>query len=240
MHYLIHSLFLLIFLAIAETISDHYKTLGVSQDASADEIKTAYRKLMIKYHPDKTKNNPVALKLSQEINNAKDILLDEQKRSNYDKELFAYNQWKREEGESSKSSGPSTNKFKIIVFSNKIYVQDIYGGALCTKELEINGEYNEITISGNNIQYDSLNLGSPNNFLKARSVEIQLNGISTNISKEYLKYNFEEENTDLLQVTQKEIIVGTINDIEMHIEDAYGSNRINVNGGSNIVLIFGH
>uniref|UniRef100_A0A915MZW5 J domain-containing protein n=1 Tax=Meloidogyne javanica TaxID=6303 RepID=A0A915MZW5_MELJA len=206
MHYLIHSFFLLIFLAIAETLSDHYKTLGVSQDASADEIKAAYRKLMMKYHPDKTKNDPIALKLSQEINNAKDILLDEQKRSDYDKELFAYNQWKREEGESSKSS-------------------DIYGGAICTKELEINGEYNEITISGNNIQYDSLNLGSPNNFLKARSVEIQLNGTSTNISKEYLKYNFEEENTDLLQ---------------MHIEDAYGSNRISVNGGSNIVLIFGH
>ena len=117
MHYLIHSLFLLIFLAIAETISDHYKTLGVSQDASADEIKTAYRKLMIKYHPDKTKNNPVALKLSQEINNAKDILLDEQKRSNYDKELFAYNQWKREEGKSSKSSGIFPFNFSTLKFS---------------------------------------------------------------------------------------------------------------------------
>lgn len=64
---------------------DFYKTLGVSQDASADEIKKAYRKLAMKYHPDQNKDNPDAEQKFKEVSEAYDILKDEQKRAAYDR-----------------------------------------------------------------------------------------------------------------------------------------------------------
>ena len=62
---------------------DYYKTLGVENDASADEIKKAYRKLAMKFHPDQNKDNPEAEEKFKAINEAYDILKDEQKRSAY-------------------------------------------------------------------------------------------------------------------------------------------------------------
>ncbi|CAK5087516.1 unnamed protein product [Meloidogyne enterolobii] len=87
MHFNLISLFLLIFLVMVESIPDHYKTLGVPKNASTKEIRTAHKKLMLKYHPDKTKNDPIALRFSQEINNARDILTNEKERRDYDKKL---------------------------------------------------------------------------------------------------------------------------------------------------------
>ena len=60
-----------------------YDTLDVSQDASADEIKKAYRRLARKYHPDVNKD-PGAEEKFKEINAAYEILSDEQKRRQYD------------------------------------------------------------------------------------------------------------------------------------------------------------
>ena len=64
---------------------DFYKTLGVEKGASADEIKKAYRKLAMKYHPDQNKDNPEAENKFKEISEAYDILKDEQKRAAYDR-----------------------------------------------------------------------------------------------------------------------------------------------------------
>lgn len=64
---------------------DFYNTLDVGRDASADEIKKAYRKLAMKYHPDQNKDNPKAEEKFKEINEAYDVLKDEQKRAAYDR-----------------------------------------------------------------------------------------------------------------------------------------------------------
>ena len=63
---------------------DYYEVLGVAKDASADDIKKAYRKLARKYHPDLNKDNPDAADKFKEVNEAYSVLSDEQKRAQYD------------------------------------------------------------------------------------------------------------------------------------------------------------
>jgi molecular chaperone DnaJ len=63
---------------------DLYETLGVKKDASADEIKSAYRKLAKKYHPDMNKGDDEAAQKFKEINEAYQVLSDDQKRKQYD------------------------------------------------------------------------------------------------------------------------------------------------------------
>ena len=63
---------------------DYYSVLGVDKNASEDEIKSAYRKLAKKYHPDLNKDNPEAAEKFKEVNEAYEVLGDKQKRSNYD------------------------------------------------------------------------------------------------------------------------------------------------------------
>lgn len=63
---------------------DYYKILGVDRNASADEIKKAYRKLARKHHPDLNPNNPEASKLFQQINEANEVLSDPENRKKYD------------------------------------------------------------------------------------------------------------------------------------------------------------
>ena len=60
---------------------DYYEILGVAKTASADELKKAYRKLAMKYHPDQNKDNKEAEAKFKELNEAYDILKDEQKRA---------------------------------------------------------------------------------------------------------------------------------------------------------------
>ena len=64
---------------------DLYEILGVSHDASADEIKKAYKKLAVKYHPDRNKGSKEAEDKFKEIGAAYAILSDEQKRAKYDR-----------------------------------------------------------------------------------------------------------------------------------------------------------
>jgi molecular chaperone DnaJ len=63
---------------------DYYKTLGVAKTAKPDEIRTAYRKLARKYHPDANRGNPDAEEKFKEISEAYDVLSDDKRRKEYD------------------------------------------------------------------------------------------------------------------------------------------------------------
>ena len=63
---------------------DYYEVLGVAKTATADEIKKAYRKKAIQYHPDKNPGDKEAEEKFKEAAEAYDVLSDEQKRQRYD------------------------------------------------------------------------------------------------------------------------------------------------------------
>jgi molecular chaperone DnaJ len=63
---------------------DYYEVLGVSRDATEDEIKKAFRKLARKYHPDVNKDDKNAAEKFKEINEAYEVLRDPDKRARYD------------------------------------------------------------------------------------------------------------------------------------------------------------
>ncbi len=63
---------------------DYYEVLGVARDASADDLKKAYRKLAMQYHPDKNPGDKTAEEKFKEISEAYEVLSDAQKRARYD------------------------------------------------------------------------------------------------------------------------------------------------------------
>ena len=63
---------------------DYYEVLGVAKDATADQIKSAYRKLAMKYHPDRNPDNPEAKEKFTEVSEAYEVLSNPEKRQRYD------------------------------------------------------------------------------------------------------------------------------------------------------------
>ena len=64
---------------------DYYTILGVERGASAEELKKAYRKLAMQHHPDRNPGDAKAEAKFKELNEAYDVLKDDQKRSAYDR-----------------------------------------------------------------------------------------------------------------------------------------------------------
>ena len=74
---------------------DYYKVLGVERKATKDEIKRTYRKLALKYHPDRNPGDVKAEEKFKEINEAYQVLSDPEKRSRYDQLGESYVNWQQ-------------------------------------------------------------------------------------------------------------------------------------------------
>jgi len=97
---------------------DYYDVLGVAKGASKEDIKVAYRKLAMKYHPDMNKENPkVSEEKFKEISEAYEVLADEEKRSRYD-----------QFGHEGVQSTFRTGGFDWSDFTHYNDISDIFGG----------------------------------------------------------------------------------------------------------------
>ena len=65
-------------------VKDYYRLMGVEREASDEEIKKAYRKLALQYHPDRNRGNSDCEEHLKEVNEAYQVLGDEEKRRQYD------------------------------------------------------------------------------------------------------------------------------------------------------------
>ena len=97
----------------ATDFKDYYQILGISKDASAEEIKQAYRKLARKYHPDLNPGDKSAETKFKEINEAQEVLSDPEKRQKYDQ----YGQYWQQAGQAP-SGGSSTYSASTGGFNN--------------------------------------------------------------------------------------------------------------------------
>ncbi len=77
---------------------DYYKILGLERSASADDVRKAYRKLAMQYHPDRNPGNKQAEEKFKDINEAYQVLSDPQKKARYDQLGSAYSNWQQRGG----------------------------------------------------------------------------------------------------------------------------------------------
>ena len=113
---------------------DYYEVLGLSREASTDEIKKAYRKLAMKYHPDKNPNNKEAEEKFKEIAESYAILSDEQKRAKYDRFGHAAENMVRFKG----TKSPDQKNAKFYKKLNRIFkptLLDLFEKKRITKNL---------------------------------------------------------------------------------------------------------
>ncbi|MBR1944109.1 MAG: molecular chaperone DnaJ [Alphaproteobacteria bacterium] len=130
------------------TGKDYYAILGVNKSSSQEEIKKAYRKLALKYHPDRNPGDKNAEEKFKEINEAYDVLKDDQKRAAYDR----YGSSAFQNGGPSGFSSQGFSDFSDIsdIFSNVF--GDIFGNGNAASGSR--GGQRRSSPPGSNIRYD--------------------------------------------------------------------------------------
>ena len=113
-------------------MKNYYEVLGVSRDATKDEIKKAFRVMAKKYHPDKNKDDNDAIKKFQDASEAYEVIGNEESRAEYDKKLDGFNSRKSQAGpgfkgksEGDKSKTETTSKSSKSPYEN---LQDCFEG----------------------------------------------------------------------------------------------------------------
>ena len=126
---------------------DYYEVLGVIKSASTEEIKKAYRKLALKYHPDKNKGDKTAENKFKEASEAYHVLSDKERRSNYDQ--FGHAAFEGSGGRGGFSNFDFTSAFSDI-FGSDIF-EDFFDGFGSTRG---RGRRRSSNFRGADLRYD--------------------------------------------------------------------------------------
>ena len=122
---------------------DYYDVLGVSKSASKDEIKKAYRKLALKYHPDKNKGDKTAEEKFKEGSEAYHVLSDDKRKNNYDQ--FGHAAFQSGGGQSGFSNFDFSSSFSDIF--EDVFGDFGFGGSTQSRRGRRNNR-------GNDLRYD--------------------------------------------------------------------------------------
>ena len=106
---------------------DYYEVLGVAKNANADEIKKAYRKAAIKYHPDKNPGDKEAEEKFKEAAEAYDVLSNPEKRARYDQFGHAGMSGAAGSADSAAGSRWRTSSRSSAIFSGAISAAEVIG-----------------------------------------------------------------------------------------------------------------
>lgn len=126
---------------------DYYKVLGVSENASQDEIKKAYRKLAKEYHPDKHAGDKNAEERFKDISDAYSILGNAEKRKKYD--MFRKNPWASQGGHGFQGAGPGGFHFEFGGSNLDDIFNNLFGGG-GQKRSGFSGSFEDLFGGGRN------------------------------------------------------------------------------------------
>jgi len=107
---------------------DYYKVLGVEKTATQDEIKKAYRKLAVKYHPDKNAGDKKAEEKFKEVTEANEVLSDPEKRKKYDTLGANWKQYEHADFSGAGGGGYSGQRGGQNYYEYNGDADDIFGG----------------------------------------------------------------------------------------------------------------
>src|SRR5437016_7801137 len=105
---------------------DYYEVLGVEKGAGAEEIKKAYRKQAVKYHPDKNPGDKTAEEQFKELGEAYEVLCDPQKRAAYDQ--YGHAAFDRRAGGFGRGFHDPFEIFREVFGGSNSIFEDLFGG----------------------------------------------------------------------------------------------------------------